>query len=483
MRIVRQFVTEAKVLAAIAAAGGLALAIWGGRALLAIALPAAERVPILLAPDLRLLAFTIAVSALTCLLVGVIPALRATTASRLTTARQVGGGPRRRTLDRTLVAAQVALSLVLLVAAGLFVRTLQNLWNQPTGYDRRNVLMFSVDARLAGKTADEIPLTYRRLLEALRTIPGAEAVTMSAVRPVSENYYFITAFGEAGGRVLSQEQRIRVAFNRVAPGYFAALGIPLVAGRDFNDGDTRDSPRVAIISQRTARHFSGNPIGQTLGSNPSVEIVGVAGDVRYARVKDAIRDVVYFPAFQLAPKDIFYAPTFEIRYADAAGILPRVREAVTRVDPDLTPFQVTTLEQQTGDSFARERLLAMLTSYFGAFAALLSCIGLYGLVSYGVTRRTAEMGLRMALGAPPAAVRWLIVREVAWTILAGAAAGVGAAAAAVRLVSTQLYGVEPFDAATVGAATALLLAMAFAAAFVPARRAARIPAMEALRHE
>ena len=483
-RIVRQFVTESLVLAAVAAAGGLVLAVWGSRALLTIALPAAERPPIELSPNLRLLALTIAVSALTCLLFGLVPALRATTASRLSANRQVGAGPRRRALDRTLVAAQVALSLVLLVAAGLFARTLQNLWGQQPGYDRRNVLMVSADPRLAGRTADEIPRTYRRILEELRRVPGALSVTMSAVRPVSPNYYFITSFAEAGGRTLPDEQRIRAAFNHIAPGYFATLGIPVIAGRDFDERDTRDSPRVAIIGERMARHFEGNPVGQQIASGPSArEIVGVVRDVRYANVKDAIRDVIYFPVFQLASKDISFAPTFEIRYAGGvADVLPRVRDAVARVDQSLTPFNATTLERQTGDSFSRERLLAILTSYFGAFAALLSCIGLYGLVSYGVTQRTAEMGLRMALGAPPAAVRWMVVREDARTILAGAAAGVGAAALAVRLLRSQLFGVEPFDPAIVATATIVLLVMAFAAAFLPARRAARIDPAVALRH-
>ena len=483
-RIVRQLVTESLVLASAAAAAGVALAIWGSRALLAIALQTAERAAVPLTPSVRLFAFTIAVAALTCLVFGLLPALRATTAARITATRQIGG-PRRRLLDRGLVAAQVALSLVLLVAAGLFARTLQNLWAQEPGYDRRNVVMFSADPRLAGRTGDEIPETFRRILAELRAVPGAVSVTMSAVRPVSENYYFVTGFGAAGGRTLPPEGRIRAAFNHVAPGYFATLGIRLIAGRDFDDRDTRDSPRVAIISERTARHFEGSPIGQRLGDGPSArEIVGVAADARYANVKDPIRDVIYFPVFQVAPKDIFWAPTFEIRCAAAAAdVLPRVREAVARVDPALTPFRMTTLEQQTSDSFARERLLAILTSYFGAFAALLSCIGLYGLVSYGVARRTPEMGLRMALGAPPAAVRWLIVRDDAWTVAAGIAAGVGAAAVTVRLLRAQLFGVEPFDPATVAGAAVVLLVMAFAAAYLPARRASRIDPVVALRQE
>ena len=484
-RIVRQFLTESLVLATCAGALGVALAVWGSRALLRVALPTAERVPLDLGISWRLILFMLAVSAATCLLFGVIPALRATSPQRLIGARQIGGGRQRRLLDRALVAAQVALSLILLVAAGLFLRTLGNLWAQEPGYDRHNVLMFSVDPRLAGRTGEDVPRIYRLVLDELRAVPEARAVTMSAVRPVSDNYYFVSSFREIGGKLLTADERVRVAFNHVAPGYFAALGIPLVAGRDFDDRDSLGAPGVVIVSERLARHFDGNPIGQRLGSGTGArEVVGVARDTRYANVKDAPREVVYYPIFQIAPANIFYTPTVEIRYAgSAAGLTQAMSTAVTRIDRGLTPFRVTTLEQQTEDSFARERLLALLTSYFGSFAVLLACIGLYGLMSYGVTQRTAEMGLRMALGAQPSAVRRLVVRESAWTVMAGAAVGLGGAFAAVRLVQNQLFGVEPYDPAALAGATALVLTMAFAAAYLPARRASRIDPLTALRHE
>ena len=234
--------------------------------------------------------------------------------------------------------------------------------------------------------------------------------------------------------MLPQEQRVRVAFNNVAPGYFSTLGIPLLAGRDFDDRDRPDSARVAIISQRMASHFDGSPIGQRLGGGPKArEVVGVVGDVRYASVRDLPRDVVYFPLFQQQGKDMFYSPTFEIRFAGRCpAFWPRFANAVARVDPALTLFRIRTLERQTEDSFARERLLAVLTSYFGGFAVLLACIGLYGLMSYSITLRTPEIGLRMALGARPASVAWLAVRETAWTVLAGAVAGTAGAYAAVE---------------------------------------------------
>jgi predicted permease len=484
-RIVRQFLTESLVLATCAGGLGVALAVWGSRALLRIALPGTERIPLDLGPGWRLILFMLAVSAATCLLFGLVPAIRATSPRRFVGVRQIGGGQQRRLLDRTLVAAQVALSLILLVAAGLFLRTLGNLWALEPGYDRHNVLMFSVDPRLAGKTRADSPRIYRLVLDELRTVPGAQAVAMSAVRPVSDSYYFIDSFRQINDKLLTPEQRIRVAWNHVAPGYFATLGIPLVAGRDFDERDGVDAPKVIIISERLARHFEGNPIGQRLGSGAgAAEVVGVARDTRYANVKDAPRDVVYYPIFQIAAKDIFYAPTFEIRYGGSgAGLEPAIRAVTARVDPGLTVLRMKTLERQTEDSFARERLLALLTSYFGAFAVLLACIGLYGLMSYSVTQRTAEIGLRMALGAEPGAVRRLIVREHSGTVIAGMAIGLAVALAAVRLVQSQLFGVEPRDPIALAGATALLLAMACAAAYLPARRASRIDPLTALRHD
>jgi predicted permease len=483
-RIIRQFLTESLVLATIAGALGLAMATWGSRVLLRVAVPASERAPIDLTPDYRLILFTAGVSLVTCFLFGLIPAIRATSPRPFLTTRQIGGGRRRRVVDRILVASQVALSLILLVAAGLFLRTLGNIWKLDTGYDRRNVLMFSIDARLAGKRGPEVPATYLRVLEELRSIPGAQSVTASAVRPVSDNYYFISVVNRIGDRDLA-EKRVRVAYNPVAPGYFATLGIPLIRGRDFDARDTLGAPKVVIISERMARHLEGNPVGQHIGrNNDMLEVVGVVKDVRYANVKDAAREVLYFPMFQSQAKDLWYTPTFEIRHAgQVAAVLQHARTAVARTDPALTLFRIKTLEAQTEDSLSRERLLAVLTSYFGGFAVLLACIGLYGLMSYGVTQRTAEMGLRMALGARPAAVRWLVVRDATATVVGGAIVGVIGSLAVLKLVESQLFGVEARDPLALTAATLLLLAMALAAAYVPARRASRIDPLTALRHE
>jgi hypothetical protein len=268
-RIVRQFLTESFVLAAGAGALGLALVSWGSQVLLRIALPGAERAPIELGPSLRLIAFIAAVSVSTCLLFGLIPAVRATSRPQFLTTRQIGG-PRRRMLDRGLVASQVALSLVLLVAAGLFLRTLGNLWAQDPGYNRGNVLMFSVDPRLAGKKADEIPRTFRRLLDELKTVPGAQAVTMSAVRPVSDDAYFVMSFRNFGDKALTSDQRVRAAFSP-RPGILRnASRYPLIpTSTEFDERDTTSRRRSSSSSDawrgisRGTRSGSGSTRGPT----------------------------------------------------------------------------------------------------------------------------------------------------------------------------------------------------------------------------
>ena len=315
-RIVRQFLTESLLLAAIAAAAGLLLSWWGSRTLLRIGTSAADRLPLDLSVSVRILAFTIALSAVMCVLFGLVPAWRATSPSRpIRTTRQVGGG-RRRVVDRALVAGQVAISLGLLAVGGLFLRSLGNIWSQDTGYDRNNVVMFSVDPRLSGKRGPDVPATYRRLMDELRAVPGARSVSMSAVRPVSDGYYFIDVVSAIGGSARPEGQGVRVAYNLVSPDYFATLGIPLVAGRDFDARDTENAPSVTIVSERMARHFTGNPVGQQMGGS---EVVGVAKDTLYGNVKDAPREVVYLPIFASAPKDMWYSPTFEVRYAGAVG--------------------------------------------------------------------------------------------------------------------------------------------------------------------
>jgi predicted permease len=479
-RIVRQLMTESVLIAMFGGALGLAIAWWGSQTLLRIAVRDTAAMAIDLTPDARVLGFTAIMSGLTCILFGLLPAVRATARLRIAARHEVASR-RRRWLDRSLVASQTALSLVLLVLAALFVRSLQNLWEREPGYVRTNVAMFSVDAGLAGKKGIEIANTYRALLDALRALPGVRLASASAVGPISDDAYFIDSVTKLGDRDFSGDQRIRVATNYLSPGYFETLGIPLVAGRDFDARDGPEAPKVVIISEILARKFAGNPIGQSLSG--SREVIGVAKDSRYASVKDAPRDVVYSPMFQSAGS-IGYAPKFEVRYdGNTADAFRSIRAAVTAVEPSLTIFRLNTLEGYTRDLLSQERLLAMLSSYVGGFALLLACIGLYGLIMYAVTQRTPELGLRMALGSRPSGVQRIVLQESATTVLIGIVVGLGLALWLGRLVQGQLVDLQATDPVALATATLVLAVVACGAAYVPALRASRIDPIIALRRE
>jgi predicted permease len=477
-RLIQQLLTESILLAGLGGAFGLALAWWGSRVLLRIALPNAVTLPVNITPDARVIAFTLAVSALTCLVFGLLPALRATSGRLGPGTRELGRS--RRLVDQALVATQVAVTLVLLVGAGLFLRSLGKLWSQDTGYDRRNVLMFSLDLSLAGRKSAQPSATYRKLLDDLRAQPGAVSASASVVRPVDDDAYYVGSFTKPGE---SPDRRVRVAHNLIAPDYFATLGIPLLAGRDFDYRDESGGLRSVIVSETLAkRHFPDrSPVGQTIQFNGVREIVGVAKDTRYGNVKDAPREVIYRPLFEQAGGGPI---SYEVRFrGSAASMEQSVRALVAKVDPSLSVFRIKTLEMQTAESLSRERLLALLTSYFGGFALMLASIGLYGLVSYGVTQRTPEIGLRMALGARPSTVQRMVFSESFRIVLCGVAVGLAAALGVVNLLRTQLYGIEPYDPAAMIGATLLLVAITFLASVLPALRAARIDPMRALRCE
>jgi predicted permease len=494
-RLVRQLLTESVLLAAIAGVLGFLVASWGSHLLLRMVSTRDSPLLVDLTPDFRVLAFTAFVSLLTGVLFGLAPALRATRVD-LTPALKEGrgqaGGEGRRhalSLDRILVAAQIALSLVLLVGAGLFVRSLQKLWAIDPGYDRKNVLMFSLDPRLAGyKESGKLANLYRQVLDDLRILPGVRSASLSLVRPVDDEVYWVNVVEAVDGRKLPEDQGIRVAVNRLGPGYFATLGTPMLLGREFGPEDNERRPKVAVISEILARQCFGNenPIGRRIADHDDgeVQIVGVVRDSRYGGVRDMPRSVLYMPFFQANLAEAFFSTTFEVRYSGALStVLDEVRRQVRAIDPNLPLFRVKTLEVQTQESFAKERLIATLSTFFGLLAVLLACIGLYGTVAYGVARRTGEIGVRMALGATQRDVLWIVLRETLALIAIGVVVGLPCSVGASRLLASQLYGVKPTDALTLAVGTLLFAGIAVFAGYVPARRASRVDPIVALRYE
>jgi len=485
-RLIRQLLTESMVLAMIGGALAVPLAWWGGMLLVRMISTGDSPVPLAVAPDLRVFAFTAAVSLLTGILFGLAPAIRGTRVDPgpLMKEGTHRAGRRSRTLDRMLVVAQVALSVVLITGAGLFVRTLRELWNVNMGYDRENVLMLSVDAKLAGYPSDRAGVVYREILAKLRTLPDVKSASASVVRPVDDQFHLVDRVDEVDGRRLPERSVIRIEWNSTSPGYFSTVSTPLLAGRDFEPRDNEIAPKVVIVNRSLARSAFPNqdPIGHKLGE---ATIVGVVEDSRLNGAREQPGPALYYPLFQHGPEQEYrwgYV-SFELRYGTSSGLPDAVRRVVASVDPNLPVFQTRTLRAQTAQSLLRERLLAALSSFFGALALLLACVGLYGLMACAVAGRTAEIGIRLALGAPRGHIVWSVLSEPLWLTLAGVSAGVPLALWAARFARSDLFGISPADPLTIAAAVAALTGVALLAAYGPARRALRIDPVMAIRYE
>jgi predicted permease len=486
VRLVRQLITESMVLAL---AGGLLatpMAWWGSLALVRMISTGDSRVPLAVGPDWRIFAFTAAVSLLAGMLFGLAPALRSTRADPGPIMKEGtrAAGRSSHLLDRTLVVAQVALSVVLIAGAGLFLRTLRKLWDVNLGFDRENVLMLSVDAKLAGYPSDRAGSVYREILRRLQALPGVTSASASIVRPVHDHFYLADKVNEIDGRTLPERSFISVAWDATSPGYFSTVSTPVVSGRDFDPHDDESAPKVVIVSESLAnRAFPNrNPIGHRLGL---ATIVGVVKDSLYDGARDHPRPLLYRPLFQDGP-DREYRwgfVSFELRYGSLSNLPRESRREVASVDPNLPVFGVRTLVTQSEESLMTERLLATLSSFFGALALLLACVGLYGLMAYTVARRTAEIGIRLALGARRGHILWLVLREALWLALAGIAAGVPLALWAARYAKSALFGVSTADPLTIAVTVALLLGVAALAGYVPARRAIGVDPVVALRYE
>jgi predicted permease len=503
-RIVGQLLIETLSLSALGGILGLALAFWADKALMALYLPSdSGNLNISTAPDLRILLFTLAVTVATGLVFGLAPALQSTRPDVGRTLKDqagavVGGGHGR--LRNALVVTQVALSLLLLIGAGLFLRSLKNLSNLGPGFPAERLVAFNIDPSLNGYTPQRLNGFYQQLTDSLGTIPGVKSVSVASMRIMEDNEWDsgMTAEGYAPTK---PDDHPQAYMNQIGPGYFATLGVPIIAGRDFRLTDNRvvkranatddfdTTPTTIIINEKLAqRFFAGrNPVGMHLGfgTDPGtptdMEIIGIVKNIKYTNLRDEIPIQAYVP-YMNSP----YLGGMTI-YARTLGepdqLMGSIRAKVREMDANLPIYAMRTMEAQISNSLSTERMIASLSTVFGFVATVLAIIGLYGVMSYSVAQRTREIGIRMALGAEQGKVIGMVMREVLTLIAIGVAVGVPAALLLTRMVKSQLYGLEAHDPWTLGFATGSLAMVACAAGYIPALRASRVDPMKALRYE
>jgi len=486
-RIIRQLITESLLLALAGGVLGVALASVANRLLLRMVSGGLDTIPLDVSIDTRLLLFTLAVTIATALIFGTIPAFRGTRV-QLTDTLKAGRGPQgtsgKNPLAKALVISQVALSLVLMVGAGLFLRSLFNLNNVDIGFNKENVLRLEIDSSSAGYTPGEpreVALN-QQIEERVSALPNVKAASFSA---------FTFHEGSWSSNVvvpgMNTDEDINVKHNVVGAGYFATMQIPLLAGRSFSPSDTSTSQTVAIISEHTAKTLFplGNPIGRhyRLSDNKpenDVTVIGVAKDVKFHDLAEEPVNLDYFPYTQHP----WSFGDFEVRYTGGFDpVAAAVQQTIHSIDRNLPITRVTTLDQQVARSITNQRLVAQLSAFFGLLAVFLSCIGIYGVMSYVVMRRTNEIGIRMALGARRSNMLWMVLREILILVSIGVVIGVPVTLAGDRLVSKMLFGLKPSDPVTLVSATVILLIVAAIAGYLPARRASLMDPMVALRYE
>jgi len=487
-RLFRQLLTESLLLVAGGSALGWTLAVWVIRALAGWS----QMVPNVM-PDRTVLGFALAVSAASTLVFGLVP-MRSAMRGSLGLALKSASPSAAADLGKLrgawpALAAQTALCLVLLVAAGLLVRTLRNLESVDLGLRASGLLVFGVNPPATARTDPELIRFYRALTDRLRSLPGVESATLMQARIGSG------ASGKArvvidGVAPREAGQGSRVYWNAVGPGCFHVLGTKLLLGRDFTDADSAASPKVGIINQAFARRYfaGGNPLGHTVAFNDGSEsgpysIVGIVADSKYTDVREHDVPTAYFPYTQVH-KAASLGMNFELRTQDSAlALLPEVRRALHDLAPDQPLIDPMTQQEQFEEGFLPERIFARLATFFGLLAATLVAAGLYGTLAYRAGRRTAEIGVRMALGAERRQILWMVLRESLAVSAGGILVGLALAIAGARLLGSMLFGVGPVDPLTLIAATAGITIVALAAGYLPARRASKVDPMVALRHE
>jgi predicted permease len=489
-RLVRQLLTESVLLAGLGGVLGTLFATWGVKLLVALV---ASNDPLNLNPDARVVGFTFAVSLLTGILFGLAPALRATKIELAPALKANASGPAGAQRGRfgpakALVVFQVALSLPLVLAASLLLRSLEKLEGQNLGIDQEHILLVQIDPRLAGYKPNQLGSLYQRLLDRVNVLPGVRSASLAFYSPLSGS--------SQSGNISIQGYTPRPGQNmdswylQVGPKYFETEGIPLLLGRAIGPQDTQASPPAAVVNDSFARYFfpNQNPIGKRFSpgepfKSPGIEIVGVVADVKYESLREKVPRMLFLPVFQMEG-DSVYVDDLEVRtVGDPTSVATEVERAIPEIDKNLPVLKVTTLSEQVHGSVDQERTISELSSFFGLLALTLACVGLYGLMAYTVARRTNEIGIRMALGAERADILRMVMRETLLLVVAGVAIGIPVALAAARLISSRLFGLTPTDQLMVLLATLLMTAVAAFAGYLPARRASRVNPMVALRYE
>jgi predicted permease len=507
-RLTAQLLTESLALAALGGIAGLGLSFVGVQALLEF-LPQAgfAKATLEVTPDLRLFAFTAAVSLLTGVLFGLAPALQSTRPSLTLALKEgtPGAGSSRFNMRNALVVVQVSLSLLLVIGAGLFVRSVGQLRSIEPGFRTDHGMVVTVDPTRSGYEEMRTRSFYERLLEATERTPGVRSASLARITPLGGSRW--NNFFAVEGYQFQPSDKKYVDMNAVGPRFFETLGIPVVAGREFREEDSPATvegaqqqtkpgearlpdraPRYAIVNQSFAkRFFAGrNPVGlhvcfdEKYDPARAYEVVGVVADAHYFGLREETEPMLYMPVWKQRPD--FRALCIRTS-GNAAGLLDAVRRHVASIDPAIPVLASRTVEDYIDNNLLVDRLLATLSGFFGILALLLAAVGLYGVISYAVTRRTREIGVRMALGAERRSVLWLVARYAGGLVIAGAAIGIPAAIALSRFVKSFLFGIGAQDTAAIVGATATLLAAAALASFIPARRATNVDPIVALRHE
>jgi predicted permease len=489
-RLARQLLTECVLLSGLGAVLGIGVAYWCSAVLPMWASSGTTAIPLNLAPDARVLLFSTAIALLTGILFGLAPAVQGTRvepvhALKASTRGSAGSSRIGRgwSLKQMLVLSQVALSLVLLVGSGLFLRTLRNFSDLDPGFDRTHILTVWLDTHMGGYKQEQLSSLYRRLIEQMEAIPGVRSASLAscglAIGCGDSSDIYPSGIPHTNGETDAQERRVSQHF-------FDTVGIPLVEGRGFATTDNEKTPAVTIVNQTFVREFlkDKNPIGQYFGYDAAndhrFQIVGVVKDARVNDIRDRAPPMIYHSIAQ----DVIDAESLDVRtVADPSQLISQVRQAVRSVDPNLPIGGIATLAEQVRSNLTQQRLIARLTTIFGALALGLACLGLYGVMSYTVARRTSELGIRLALGSTRSRVLWVVLRESLIVIGAGILAGACLSVVGARLVSSMLYGLSPYDPLTLGSAAVLLLLISVASGLLPAWRAAHVDPTEALRTE